>query len=171
MYFLKVKEDQINYKDISDLNYKYEKIVKELNDDIKNKRTPKLFKHIEDKNIIDKNKSKRKIKDYIDFLTILVIIEEIGGIDKIRKIYESFLNAVKKADLNDGNKYITYDCSLLIFFKSIYDLDTILFNNAKNNMMSLNTLFRYEDDNQAEIYYFLEKIYDYNINIENDFIY
>lgn len=171
MYFLKIKEEQINYKDISDLNYKYEKIIKELNDDIKNKRTPKLFKHIEDKNVIDKNKSKRKIKDYIEFLTILVIIEEIGGINKIIKICDSFLDVVKKADLNYGNKYITYDCSLLIFFKSIYDLDTTLFKNARNNMMSLNTLFRYEDNNQAEIYYFLEKIYDYNVNIENDFIY
>lgn len=166
MFYLKIDEKEIDYNKLFEYSNltdnekeQYIKIIKNLNKEIKNNKYPTIFKYIN-------NRELKPNEDHLILLTMLMIIEKEGGINKIKEKADYYFNEIKKYNHNTYDIWISYNCSLLMFYNSIYNLDVELFHEAKIGMDSINcylkdkNLLKYED-NEGEIFNVIDVIYDY----------
>lgn len=154
MFYLKIEEKEIDYNKLfEDTTFtfkekqEYIKIMKKFNKEIQDNRNPTIFKYIKDRKI------KTDEEDHLELLSMLMIIEKEGGIDKIKEKADYFFSKIKSFDMNTHDIWLSYNCSLLMFYNSIYNLDVNLFSNAKMGMNYLNCylknnmdVFKHEDN-------------------------
>lgn len=175
MFYLKINENKFDYKRIfvnskisSSENYKYIDIIKNFNNEIKNNKIPTIFNYI-------KNKTLKVNSEYINLLTMLMIIEKEGGMEKIKEKADIYFEKIKKKDKNTYDDQISYNCSLLTFYNSIYNLNLELFIYARIAMLDINSYFSdnfnnfIHEDNEGEIFTFLDMIYGYDEDKNNLF--
>lgn len=153
MFYLKIKEKDINYNNIN--IKKYIEIIKNFNKDIQNNNFPILFNHLKNKIYIEDK--------YISFLMMLIIIDEIGNIDKVKKKVDNIFSEIKNMDDNN----IVYKCSLLLFYNSLYNMDVLLFDISVDNMICINDYYNIKED-LDEFFNFLDETYGFDENIISD---